>query len=112
MGCELTTRALPHIESDQVPQPVVSIITAFWNAGRFIDDAISSVLGQTFQNWELLLVDDGSSDGSTDIALRYAAMQPRRICYLTHPERENRGTCASRNLGIRNGTAKYICILD
>lgn len=53
-------------------KPRVSVITPFLNAERFIQEAIESVLAQTYDSWELMLVDDGSADGSTDIALRYA----------------------------------------
>src|SRR5688572_13822781 len=51
----------------------VSIITPFLNAEPFIEESIKSVLAQTYENWELLLVDDGSTDASTAIALKYAA---------------------------------------
>ena len=51
----------------------VSIVTPFLDAGPFLGEAIESVLAQTYSDWELLLVDDGSSDGSTAIARRYAA---------------------------------------
>ena len=51
-------------------QPLVSVVLIFWNAERFIAEAIESVFAQTYRAWELLLVDDGSSDGSTTIAGR------------------------------------------
>jgi glycosyltransferase involved in cell wall biosynthesis len=51
---------------------LVSVITIFPNAERFIQESIESVLTQTYRNWELLLVDGGSTDGSTGIAIRYA----------------------------------------
>ena len=56
----------------------VSIVTPFLDAGRFIAEAIDSVLAQTRDCWELLLVDDGSTDGSTEIAHRYAAANRTR----------------------------------
>ena len=56
--------------------PRVSIITPFLNAGRFIQESIESVLSQTYDQWELLLVDDGSTDDSTSIAMRYADGAP------------------------------------
>jgi glycosyltransferase involved in cell wall biosynthesis len=90
----------------------VSIVTPFLDAGRFIEEAIESVLAQTFESWELLLVDDGSSDGSTEIAMRYAAARPAQIRYLSHPMRANRGASASRNLGIRFATGQYLAFLD
>ena len=62
--------------------------------------------------WQLLLVDDGSTDDSTAIALRYADAHPERIRYLAHPDRENRGASASRNLGARHARGEYLAYLD
>jgi glycosyltransferase involved in cell wall biosynthesis len=90
----------------------VSIITPFLNAGRFIEESIQSVLAQTYDNWELLLVDDGSTDGSTGIALQYAAAHPDRIRYLSHDDRQNRGASASRNRGARHAEGEYLAFLD
>ena len=90
----------------------VSIVTPFLDAGSFLEEAIESVRAQTFQEWELLLVDDGSSDGSTAIAQRYAAALPGKIHYLAHADRENRGASASRNLGIRHAVGEYLAFLD
>jgi glycosyltransferase involved in cell wall biosynthesis len=90
----------------------VSIVTPFLNAARFFDEAIESVLAQTYQHWELLLVDDGSFDGSTAIAERYAAAHPDRIRYLAHPSRINQGASASRNLGARHARGEYLAYLD
>ena len=59
--------------------PLVSAITTFLNGERFIAEAIESVLTQTYRNWELFLVDDGSTDGATSIAKSYAARYPDRI---------------------------------
>jgi glycosyltransferase involved in cell wall biosynthesis len=53
---------------------LVSVVIPFLNAERFIQEAIESVFAQTYDSWELLLVDDGSTDASTDIARRYAAL--------------------------------------
>ncbi|BAZ09728.1 family 2 glycosyl transferase [Calothrix sp. NIES-4071] len=92
-------------------KPLVSAITIFFNCEKFIEEAIESVLAQTYDNWELLLVDDGSSDGSTAIALQYAQRYPQ-IRYLEHPNHQNRGMSATRNLGIRNALGEYIAFLD
>jgi glycosyltransferase involved in cell wall biosynthesis len=90
----------------------VSIVTPFLDAGPFIEESIRSVLDQTFDDWELLLVDDGSTDGSTAIARRYAAAYPERIRYLAHEARRNRGASASRNLAARHARGKYLAFLD
>ena len=92
--------------------PLVSAIIIFLNAAQFIREAIESVFAQTYDHWELLLVDDGSTDGSTDIALRYVHHYPRRVCYLEHPGHQNRGMSAARNLGIRHARGAYIAFVD
>lgn len=98
-------------EAVRVP-PVVSAITIFLDGARFIDAAIESVLAQTFRNWELLLVDDGSTDGATEIAKRYAAEHPDRIRYLQHPGHFNRGMSASRNVGLGEARGRFVAFLD
>jgi glycosyltransferase involved in cell wall biosynthesis len=92
--------------------PLVSGITPFLNAATFLEEAIASVLRQTYDRWELLLVDDGSTDRSSAIARRYAEDHPTRIRYLEHPHHMNRGMSASRNLGIAAATGEYIAFLD
>jgi len=92
--------------------PLVSVVIIFLNAERFIREAIESVFAQTYNNWELLLVDDGSSDRSTDFAGAYAEQYPGRVRYLEHEGHQNRGMSASRNLGIRHAEGEYIAFLD
>jgi glycosyltransferase involved in cell wall biosynthesis len=90
----------------------VSVITPFLNAERFIAESIESVLAQTRDDWDLLLVDDGSTDGSAAIARRYAAAHPAAIRYLAHPGGGNHGASASRNLGARHASGEYLAYLD
>jgi glycosyltransferase involved in cell wall biosynthesis len=92
--------------------PLVSVIMIFLDAQDFIQEAIESVYAQTYKGWELLLVDDGSTDGSTAIARRYAAQDPDRVRYLEHPNHQNRGMSASRNLGIAKARGTLIALLD
>ncbi|HYP26927.1 MAG TPA: glycosyltransferase [Blastocatellia bacterium] len=92
--------------------PLVSVITIFLNAEKFIEEAVESVLAQTYGRWELLLVDDGSTDNSTEIALAYARSHPHKIRYLQHQGHANRGMSASRNLGIREARGEYVAFLD
>jgi glycosyltransferase involved in cell wall biosynthesis len=94
------------------PSPRVSVVTIFLNAERFIREAVDSILAQTFDGWELLLVDDGSTDASTAIALRYAEQHPSRIRYLQHPGHRNQGMSRSRNLGLKHARGEYIALLD
>ena len=84
----------------------------FWEAETFLDEAIRSVFAQTYDAWELLLVDDGSTDTSTETAKRYARQYPARVRYLQHEGHENRGMSASRNLGIRCAQGEYVAFLD
>ncbi|MCH9731243.1 MAG: glycosyltransferase family 2 protein [Actinomycetia bacterium] len=91
--------------------PVVSVVLIFLNEERFLEEAVRSVCDQTWVDWELILVDDGSTDRSTQIA-RELACRDVRICYLEHPGHENRGMAASRNLGVANTTAPYIAFID
>jgi glycosyltransferase involved in cell wall biosynthesis len=92
--------------------PEISVIMIFLNAEEFIEEAIESVFRQSFDRWELLLVDDGSTDGSTAIAGRFAGLHPGRVRYLEHPGHLNRGMSASRNLGIAHARGEYIAFLD
>ena len=92
--------------------PRVSVVMIFLDEERFLAEAIESVRAQTFTDWELLLVDDGSSDGSSAIARGYAEREGDRIRYLEHPGHENRGMSASRNLGIRHARGDLVALLD
>jgi glycosyltransferase involved in cell wall biosynthesis len=82
-------------------KPLVSVIVIFLNAADFLQEAIESVLAQTYEHWELLLVDDGSTDGSSEIALSFAFENSARIKYFEHDGHQNLGMSAARNLGIR-----------
>jgi glycosyltransferase involved in cell wall biosynthesis len=93
-------------------QPLVSTVVIFRDAMAFLDESIASVFAQTYPNWELLLVDDGSSDGSSELARDWAERHPFRVRYLTHPENANRGMSASRNLGIAHACGEYLAFLD
>jgi glycosyltransferase involved in cell wall biosynthesis len=92
--------------------PLVSIICPFYNSERFLSEAIESVLGQDFRDFELLLVDDGSVDGSTEIALHYSNRHVGRVRYLQHHGHANRGAAPSRNLGIEASSSGFIAFID
>ncbi len=101
------------IATDEISShPLVSVIIAFFNAEKFIREGIDSVFAQTYDRWELFLVDDGSTDNSTTIAWQYAKQYSAKVRYLEHDDHQNRGACASRNLGIRNSKGDFIAILD
>ncbi len=92
--------------------PAVSVIMIFLDAAEFMDEAIASVMAQTQTDFELLLCDDGSTDGSTSIALRWAAEHPGRVRYLEHAGHVNRGMSATRNLGLAAARADLIAFID
>src|SRR5688572_27159833 len=64
--------------------PAVTVIVIAYNADRFLREAIESVLGQTFDDWEILIVDDGSADATRDVANDLAQQRPSRIHVLQH----------------------------
>ncbi|MEM9563709.1 MAG: glycosyltransferase [Actinomycetota bacterium] len=94
------------------PVPLVSVILPFLDERRFLADAVDTVLGQTLGSFELLLVDDGSTDGSGDLADELAAKDPDRILVLRHPGGGNEGLAASRNLGLAAARGGAIAFLD
>jgi glycosyltransferase involved in cell wall biosynthesis len=96
----------------QEDNPLVSVVLCFYNEQRFLSEAVESVRAQDYQNWELFLVDDGSSDNSVKIAKEYAAENPDRIFYLEHPGHANKGLSASRNAGIRKVRGAYVAFID
>ncbi|HVX29430.1 MAG TPA: glycosyltransferase family 2 protein, partial [Nitrolancea sp.] len=95
-----------------ITSQTVSVIIIFWNAEPFLAEAVASVVAQSHPDWELLLVDDGSTDGSTEIAKQLIASDPERMRYLEHPGHANRGMSASRNLGIAHARGAYLAFLD
>jgi len=93
-------------------RPLVSIVTPFLNPGRFLEEALASVLAQTYASWEHLLVDDGSSDGSGEIAARWAERHPGQVRLVADAGRGSQGSSAARNLGIRQARGEYLALLD
>ncbi|MEJ7769357.1 MAG: glycosyltransferase family A protein [Chitinophagaceae bacterium] len=93
-------------------QPLVSIITPLFNQETYVDEAIVSVINQTYANWELILVNDGSTDKSTEIAKKYAARYPEKIVYVEHENFLNKGISASRNLGLQKSNGRFLAFLD
>ena len=87
----------------------VSIIIPVYNAAAFLEETIASVRGQEETDWELILVDDRSQDGSMEIMERCAA-QDCRIRVIRQPE--NKGAAAARNRGVQEARGRYIAFLD
>jgi glycosyltransferase involved in cell wall biosynthesis len=100
------------MERHLTSRPTVSIITIFLNAERFISQAIESVLAQDFRDFELILVDDGSTHECTTIARDYARRYAPIVRYLEHSGHQNWGASPSRNLGIAAARGEFIAFLD
>jgi GT2 family glycosyltransferase len=90
-----------------VPQPKVSVVIPCFNLAEYLDEAIDSVLAQTFQDFEILVVDDGSNDPYTSNKL--SALEKPRVRVFRS---ENQGLAAARNLAIANAYGEYILPLD
>lgn len=86
-------------------EPLVSIIVPTYNHGQYLGDAIESVLAQTYSNIEIIVVDDGSTDNTREVAASFGD----KIQYLWQ---HNRGLCAARNSGIDIANGTYIGLLD
>lgn len=90
----------------------ISVIVPVFNGERFLAEALDSVLAQTYGNWEIIIVDDGSTDATNDIVAKYRQTNPERIRSVCHPERSNCGLPASRNAGASAARGDYISFLD
>jgi glycosyltransferase involved in cell wall biosynthesis len=88
--------------------PEVSVVIPCFNGERFLSDAIESVLRQTHGPVEIVVVDDGSTDGSVVVAERYAA--DGRVTYVRHES--NKGIAAARNTGLRRSRGRFVGFLD
>lgn len=89
--------------------PLVSVVMPVYNSERFVAEAVDSILQQTLTDFEFLIVDDGSTDGSLGIIQDYAERDPR-IRITQHSE--NRGVAAARNTGIARASGKYVAVMD
>ncbi len=92
--------------------PAVSVIMPVFNQEAWLGAATDSVRSQRLTDWELLIVDDGSTDASRAIMDRYAARESGRIRILTHPGSARRGAAASRNLALFEARGRYVAFLD
>lgn len=88
--------------------PKVSIIVTCFNLAKYLDEALQSIFNQTYPNWECMIVDDGSTDNSGEIAREWETKDPRFV-YLY---KENGGVSSARNLGIEKAKQDYILTLD
>ena len=87
---------------------VFSIIIPVYNVEKYLRECLNSVLGQTFPNWEVICVNDGSTDSSASI-LEVFATKDNRVRIVTQP---NSGLSAARNVGLKHASGEYILFLD
>lgn len=90
----------------------ISIIVPVYNAGRYLRETLQTVEEQTLTEWEMLLIDDGSTDDSIGIAREFVARHGDRARYLQHPGHANRGQFAARVLGAQHARAEVLALLD
>lgn len=88
--------------------PNISIIVPAYNYANYLPETLDSVINQSEQDWECLVVDDGSTDNTKEVAMQYANKDPR-IKYLY---KNNGGLSSARNHGLKLATGKYVCFLD
>lgn len=94
---------------NKTPTPLVSIVTPCYNCAETLEKTITSVINQTYSNWELLITDDSSTDESVSIAKVTASRDERIKLYQTS---ENSGAGVARNNSIKKANGKYIAFLD
>lgn len=90
------------------PQPQVSVIVPVYNQERYLEECISSIRRQTLAEWECLIINDGSSDSSGEIARRFSEADSR----IRYFEQENGGVSSARNLGMQRASGRYLCFVD
>lgn len=89
--------------------PKVSIVTPTFNRSRFIARLVKNVLSQTYQDFELVIIDDGSTDNTKELVDQSIKEFPNRIQYVYQP---NQGSGKARNTGIKHARGKYVAFLD
>src|SRR5690606_276329 len=92
-------------------EPLVSVVIPTFNRALLLKRCISSVIDQTYQNWELIVVDDGSTDGTSDLIGMYVSAD-KRVKYFTRPNDRKKGANSCRNIGIKKSNGQYIAFLD
>ena len=89
--------------------PLVDVIIPAYNAAKYLPVAIESVMAQTFEDWRILLVDDGSTDNTAEVVAPFLERLGPKIRYIKQP---NSGVSAARNNAIRNATGEFLALLD
>ena len=101
----LCFRGVKNSEEAMTQMPIVSIVVPVFNGDRFLERALNSIVTQTFDAWEIVLVDDGSTDGTAGIARRYANQLGDRLHYI---RQDNRGSSDARNRGTDASRGRFV----
>lgn len=91
-------------------EKLVSVIMPAYNAEKYIEKAIASIVGQEYKNWELVIVNDGSTDRTVEIIEKYVSKYPQQI-FLYHNEK-NSGAAVALNNAMHHATGEYLCWLS
>lgn len=91
----------------ELREDFISIVVPVYNAAPYLGDAIRSIQGQTFRDWEAIFVDDASTDGSARLVREHCSGRVRLV-----ELQKNRGAAAARNVGIREARGRFLCYLD
>lgn len=92
--------------------PAFSVIIPAFNRAALIEATLDSVMSQTCQDWEVIVVDDGSTDGTSDVVQQYADRRGLDEARLKLVRQPNAGVCAARNAGVRHANGRYVQFLD
>lgn len=87
----------------------VTVVTPTWNSAKYIRETIASVQAQTYQNWEMIIVDDCSTDNTVEI-IKDIAKKDTRIRIIE--QKNNQGAAVARNIAVQNSTGRYVAYLD
>lgn len=93
---------------NEIIKGLVSIITPVYNGEKYLEKTIKSVLNQNYKNFEMIIIDDGSKDKSSEIAKKYQKLDDR----IKFFSQKNSGSGAARNNGIKRAKGNFICLLD
>src|SRR5438874_1529861 len=91
-----------------MPMPYFSVLIPAYNRAHYLAECLDSVLAQTLPDWECIIVDDGSTDGTPELAADYM----RRDARFRYHRQENAGVSAARNTGIRLAAGEWVAFLD
>ena len=97
------------VKAGQIMEDKVTVVTPTWNSAKYIRETIASVQAQTYQNWEMIIVDDCSTDNTVEL-VKDIVKRDSRIRLIE--QNENQGAAIARNIAVQNGTGRYVAYLD